>query len=63
VPKAEIQQRVAWVSELLQIGGNALTEPELFLFAYAGGTEWMCELTSRCISVTERVAARLADNR
>jgi hypothetical protein len=40
---------------------NALTAPELFLFAHAGEKDWMCELASKRITVTERVAARLAD--
>jgi hypothetical protein len=46
---------------LLAIVRNALTAPELFLFAHAGGTDWMCELTSKHISVTERIAARLSE--
>jgi len=40
---------------------NALIAPELFLFAHASGTDWVCELTSRRISITERVAARLSE--
>jgi hypothetical protein len=44
----------------LAIVRNALTAPELFLFAYAGGSQWKCELTSKFISVNERVAARLS---
>ena len=46
----------------LAVVRNALTAPELFLFAHAGGTEWVCEFTSKRIGVTERVAARLADS-
>ncbi len=51
---SEGQYRVAVVC-------NALTEPELFLFAHASGTDWICELTSKHISVTERIAARLSE--
>ncbi|MGH8092356.1 MAG: protein NO VEIN domain-containing protein [Chthoniobacterales bacterium] len=46
----------------LAVVRNALTTPELFLFAHAGGTDFMCELTSKNIRVTERVAARLSEN-
>jgi hypothetical protein len=46
----------------LAVVRNALTAPELLLFAHAGGTDWMCEFTSKHITVTERVAARLSDN-
>jgi hypothetical protein len=42
---------------------NALTAPKLFLFGHGGGTDWICELTSKRISVTERIAARLAEKR
>jgi hypothetical protein len=45
----------------LAIVCNSLTAPELFLFAHASGTDWRCELTSKHISVTERVAARLSE--
>jgi hypothetical protein len=38
---------------------NALTAPAMFLFAHAGGADWMCELTSRRISVREIIAAHL----
>jgi hypothetical protein len=43
----------------LAVVRNALTVPELLLFAYAGGKEWVCEVTTERIRVTERVAARL----
>ncbi len=43
----------------LAVVRNALTTPELFLFSYLRETDWACELTSRIIRVTERVAARL----
>jgi hypothetical protein len=46
----------------LAVVRNALTMPELFLFAHAGGMDWLCERTSQRISVTERVGAALADN-
>ena len=46
----------------LAVVRNALTAPELFLFAHASGTDWICELTSKHISVTERTAARLNEN-
>jgi hypothetical protein len=46
----------------LAVVRNALTAPELFLFAHVGGMDWMCERTSKCISVIERVAARLAES-
>jgi hypothetical protein len=46
----------------LAVVRNALTAPELFLFAHASGTDWICELTSKQISVTERTAARLSEN-
>jgi hypothetical protein len=45
----------------LAIVRNALTAPELFLFAHASGTDRMCELTSKHISVMERIAARLSE--
>ncbi len=45
----------------LAVVRNALTTPELFLFAHAGGADWVCELTSKHISVTERIAARLGE--
>ena len=46
----------------LAVVRNALTAPELFLFAHASGTDWICERTSKHISVTERTAARLSEN-
>ncbi len=45
----------------LAIVRNALTAPELFLFAHGSGTDWICELTSTHISVAERIAARLSE--
>jgi Domain of unknown function (DUF3883) len=45
----------------LAIVRNALSAPELFLFVHVSGTDWMCELTSKHISVTERIAARLSE--
>jgi Domain of unknown function (DUF3883) len=48
----------------LAIVRNALTTaPELFLFAHGSGMDWICELTSTHISVTERIAARLEETR
>jgi hypothetical protein len=44
----------------LAVVRNALTNPELFLFAHGGGKDWICERTSTCISVMERAGARLA---
>jgi hypothetical protein len=43
---------------------NALTTPELFLFTHLAGTDgdWLCEFTSKRISVSERVAARLSEH-
>ncbi len=46
----------------LAVVRNALTTPELFLFAYSGETNWTCERTSKSISVTERIAARLSQD-
>ncbi len=40
---------------------NALTEPQLFLFTHEVGDRWLCELTSKRISVSECVGARASE--
>jgi hypothetical protein len=45
----------------LAVVRNALTTPELLLFSHAGRTDWMCEITSKQVSVTQSTGARIGE--